>query len=170
MVCDYYGILGVDWDATLDQIKSAYRSKAKQLHPDRYAGGSESFRDVQEAYEVLCDPVRRKEYDANLALVNRAGPGSRNASHGPLRSGRCPVEPLVPADGPNRSSQTLFDQAFGSLLLEVFGQEWLDMGLSGWPEMDSTPTLQVEVDLTRQQACRGGRIRISVPVQVRCPT
>jgi len=59
---DYYELLGVDRSASAAEIKSAYRSLAKVMHPDR-GGTSGAFRMLQEAYETLSDPVRRAEYD-----------------------------------------------------------------------------------------------------------
>jgi DnaJ-class molecular chaperone len=59
---DYYKILGVDRNADADQIKKAYRSLVKQHHPDR-GGDSELFKQINQAYETLSDPVKRREYD-----------------------------------------------------------------------------------------------------------
>ena len=58
--------LGVSPSATPDLIKSAYRKKATQYHPDKNPSpdAAARFRDVQEAYEVLSDTKRRQEYDA----------------------------------------------------------------------------------------------------------
>ncbi|MDP3539748.1 MAG: DnaJ domain-containing protein [Azonexus sp.] len=62
---DFYGLLGVSADATAEIIKSAYRKKAAQFHPDRNPepDAAAKFRAVQEAYETLTDVDRRKAYD-----------------------------------------------------------------------------------------------------------
>jgi DnaJ-class molecular chaperone len=62
---DNYMILGVSPGATADLIKSAYRKKAAQYHPDKNQStdAATRFREAQEAYEVLSDPARRKAYD-----------------------------------------------------------------------------------------------------------
>ncbi|WP_313953370.1 DnaJ domain-containing protein [Accumulibacter sp.] len=64
---DYYAVLGVASDASLEEVKRAYRKKALQLHPDRNmaADAADRFRDVQEAYETLSDTTRRHDYDEN---------------------------------------------------------------------------------------------------------
>ncbi len=63
---DYYEILGVSRDATIDEIKSAYRKLALKYHPDRNPNNKEAeekFKEATEAYEVLSDPDRRRRYD-----------------------------------------------------------------------------------------------------------
>lgn len=63
---NYYEILGVARDASLDDIKKAYRQLARQYHPDLNPGNKaaeEKFKDIGEAYEVLSDPERRSQYN-----------------------------------------------------------------------------------------------------------
>ncbi|MDI6601695.1 MAG: molecular chaperone DnaJ [Thermoanaerobacteraceae bacterium] len=63
---DYYEILGVSKDATVEDIKKAYRNLAKKYHPDLHPGDKEAeqrFKEINEAYEVLSDPDKRAQYD-----------------------------------------------------------------------------------------------------------
>jgi curved DNA-binding protein CbpA len=62
---DYYALLGVAPDATVAQIKKAYRTLAKQYHPDvnNNPDAAEKFREITEAYDTLTDPDRRRRYD-----------------------------------------------------------------------------------------------------------
>ena len=65
MARDYYDALGVDRDASQDEIKSAYRDKAREYHPDAsdHENAQERFKEIQEAYEVLSDEEKREAYD-----------------------------------------------------------------------------------------------------------
>lgn len=65
---DYYALLGLSRDATLEEIRRAYFEAAQKLHPDKNtaAGETEIFLDVQQAYELLSNPKRRAQYDATL--------------------------------------------------------------------------------------------------------
>ena len=63
---DYYEILGVARTATPEEIRSAFRKKAREYHPDvakDKVKGAEKFKEVNEAYEVLSDPAKRAKYD-----------------------------------------------------------------------------------------------------------
>ncbi|EGF31713.1 DnaJ [Oxalobacteraceae bacterium IMCC9480] len=62
---NYYAVLGLDSDASASAIKSAYRKKASEFHPDRNTAvdAPEQFRAVQEAYDLLADEAKRHSYD-----------------------------------------------------------------------------------------------------------
>lgn len=63
---NHYGILGIGFSATADDVKSAYRKRAREVHPDLQRTGSRDFQLVETAYRLLRDPVKRAEYDRQL--------------------------------------------------------------------------------------------------------
>jgi len=75
---DYYAALGVSKTADAGEVKKAYRKLARDLHPDTNPGGEDRFKEVSEAYDVLSDPVKRREYDEARTLFGAGGyrPGS----------------------------------------------------------------------------------------------
>ena len=90
MAKSYFAILGIKRGATVDEIRSAYRSLAKEFHPDHYAGDSETFRQIQEAYSVLGNTRRRHEYERQIARASSSRLQGRT---------RYPAaEPLIPED------------------------------------------------------------------------
>ena len=70
---DYYEVLGVDKNATAEELKKAYRKMAIKYHPDKNPGDDEAvkkFREITEAYEILGDEKKRKEYDNKRKFKN----------------------------------------------------------------------------------------------------
>ena len=93
---DYYNILGVDKNASEDQIKKAYRKKAMEFHPDKNPGNPEAetkFKEAAEAYETLSDPQKKSSYD-------QFGPSGRRKRTKP----NTPPPPPPPSGGkkPNK--------------------------------------------------------------------
>jgi molecular chaperone DnaJ len=75
---DYYQALGVAKDAPAGEIKKAYRKLARELHPDKNPGDAKAearFKEVSEAYDVLSDDAKRKEYDEARSLFGSGGMG-----------------------------------------------------------------------------------------------
>jgi len=60
---DYYEVLGVSKDASVDEIKKAYRKLAHQHHPDKKEGNEEKFKEINQAYQTLSDQTKRAQYD-----------------------------------------------------------------------------------------------------------
>ncbi len=85
-IMDYYKILEVPREADEEQIKQAYRRKAKKYHPDLNPGDPEAeakFKDIVEAYEILGDAERRKKYDINQEkAANRDRTAQPNSAKG----------------------------------------------------------------------------------------
>src|SRR4051812_2404283 len=78
MAADPYKVLGVAKNASEDEIKKAYRKLARQWHPDQNAGNAqaeEKFKEVQEAYDTIGDPKKRKEFDSGGGFGNMFGGG-----------------------------------------------------------------------------------------------
>jgi molecular chaperone DnaJ len=137
-----YETLGVPQSATHDEIRRAYRKLARESHPDANpddAGAEERFKEISHAYDVLGDPEKRAQYDAERANpFARAGAG-RTA-------------------GPTPS----FDM---SDLFEVFGDRF---GPGRDQSPSSGQDITVEVRITFEQAMRGATVAVSVDKRETC--
>ena len=102
---DYYDVLGINRNASEQEIKKAYRSLAKKYHPDvnKEAGAEEKFKEINEAYEVLSDAEKKARYDQyGFAGVDPNGFGGAGGFGGGFASGD-------------------FDDLFGSIFGSAFG-------------------------------------------------
>jgi len=169
---NYYLILRLEPEATSEQIRSAYRRRALELHPDLTGLGSEQFLELQEAYDVLSDPVRRQIYDREAEGI----PIRRMEAMRPpetIIARRHRGEPLV-TDRPMREPDdiSLFGsfETFSPSLDEVFERLWNNFNLLTRPKAERLESLNVEIPLSPQQAFAGGQVHIIVPARLVCPS
>jgi len=150
---DYYEVLGVDKDASADEVKKAYRRLAVQHHPDR--GGDEAkFKEVSEAYEVLNDPSKRQRYDQ----FGHAGVGTSAASGG---------NPFGGFGGFNTENIN-FD--FGDLGLgDIFGSFFGgDMGASRRARGNRGRDIETDIEVSFEQAIFGTEVDLKLNMEDVC--
>lgn len=170
MARNYYIILGIKPDATEEQIKSAYRRKAKELHPDYYGEDREPFQSVQEAYSVLSDPARRKAHDNDLDREKRLRSTQQRT---PAYRRHPKVEPLIPEERPVEVEDLSLPRSFLTYrpsFEELFDRLWSNFSGLTRPKAETRENLTVEILLSAEQARQGGRVRIMIPAQLPCPT
>lgn len=162
---DFYEVLGVSEKASADDIKKAYRKLAKQYHPDANpddAQAAERFKDLGEAYAVLSDPEKRKQYDQMRRL------GAFGFGGGGRRSG-----PTTGRGGASASGGISFDdlQGFGGLG-DIFSSIFDRGGRASRGRAGPRKGQDVEymVDLDFEVAVQGGKISIEVPITEECAT
>lgn len=151
---NYYVILGVEPASSQEEIKAAYRREVKNLHPDYYGDDKEPFLALQKAYSVLSDPAQRRQYDQSLR------PKKSTRRHG-----------RVEVDSPFTSRQ-----ASASRIFET--NDYFSAGITDMVEAlmgrirpfahEPHTAIHAEVHLTRREAWRGGQLRLSIPIEVRC--
>jgi len=169
---DYYGILGVEPSAGDAEIKTAYRRLARKYHPDvsKEAGAEEKFKGVNEAYEALRDPAKRKAYDQLRAGGYRPGDQVRPPPGGFHRG---------PGGQPDFDFEEIFagggaGGGFSDFFESMFGRGRAGSGPRGpqarGPTGDGTTRAKLAVPL--ESVYSGGSVRISVngrTLEVRVP-
>jgi molecular chaperone DnaJ len=152
---DYYKTLGVDKKAKADEIKKAYRKLARKYHPDRNPddkAAEERFKEISQAYDVLGDPDKRKQYDSGT------GPFATGAGAGGGFGGFQGFD---------------FDTSgMGDILSNLFGGAGRGGagGRRGRTRAQRGGDLEAQVSITFDQAITGAQIPLSVPMQDTCPT
>ena len=165
MAKSYFAILGISPQATADDIRSAYRRLAKEFHPDHYEGGSHRFQEVQEAYSVLGNRQKRREYERSIRRAYPKTPIKRYSDAAP--------EPLIPEDQPVDVGNIHPIRSFESFtpsIDEIFDWLWSNYSDLSPPKSGRIQNLTLEVTLTPEQARRGGNARIMVPANTICPS
>lgn len=147
---DYYETLGIDRDASADDIAKAYRKLARKLHPDvnKAADAETQFKRIAEAYEVLKDPEKRRQYDRFGQQWQEHGGSTGSWSAGWETFGQ-------PADGTQGFSR-FFEHLFGG---RAAGGSWDDLFTQARAPIDR----EVALSLTLEQAWRGGRQSVTLP-------
>lgn len=158
---DYYEVLNVSRTASEDEIKKAYRKLALQHHPDRNAGNKvaeEKFKELSEAYEVLNDPQKRRQYDqfGHAGLRSSFGPGgfdfSRDFTHG--------------ADL-NDIFGDLFGGA-GGMFDEFFGRAGGRRGAADGARATRGADLRFDLEIDFEDSVFGAEHEITLPISEAC--
>ena len=158
---DLYSLLGLESDASMDLIESAYREFVSKLYPDRLEYDREIFLRIQKAYSTLTDAGRRKAYDEAL----RGGEKPLNVTQ------KTPVESLAPERTVDLGEVSLTHsfQTIQPSFEQLFDRLWSNFTLLTRPKAETIEGLNVEILLSPEEALRGGQVRVFIPSQFQCP-
>lgn len=156
---DYYEVLGVQKNATADELKKAYRKKALQYHPDKNPGDKEAeekFKEAAEAYDVLSDPDKRARYDQFGHNMGNMGGGAGAGGFGGFSSGGFTMEDIFSQFGDIFGGGGGFGGGFG--------------GTRGTrrKKVRKGSDLRVTVRVTLKDIAHGVEKKIKIPRWVKC--
>ena len=150
---DYYKTLGVEKKATPEEVKKAYRKLARQYHPDRNPDDKQAearFKEISQAYDVLGDPEKRKQYDSGSGpFATGAGPGGGFGGFGNFDF-----------DGASMSD----------ILSNLFGGSTSGRRVRTKPRAEKGSDLEAQVSITFEQAISGAQVPLQVPMHATCET
>ena len=152
---DYYEILGIAKDASADEIKKGYRTKAKELHPDRNADNPNAeaqFKEANEAYEVLKSADKKAAYDRYGHAAFEGGMGG-----GGQRPG-----------GGFGGGQGDFSSAFSDVFDDLFGDFMGNQRGGGGRRAARGADLRYNLGITLEDAFKGMQKSINVPTSIAC--
>ncbi len=155
---DYYETLGVSRGASADEIKKAYRRKAKELHPDRNADNPNAeaeFKEANEAYDVLKDAEKKAAYDrfGHAAFEGGMGGGQRR-----------------PHPGGQGDFASAFSDVFEDLFGDFMGGQGQGRGGGGRARATRGSDLRYNLRINLDEAFNGQQKTITVPTAVQCET
>ncbi len=173
---DYYKILGVSPSASQNEIKKAYRKLAKENHPDTHPGdkpAEERFKEVSQAYDVLGDAAKRKQYDQmKAAFAQGFRPGGFD--FGGASGAGFDINDLFRQAGRAGGQKTRVSyEDLGGLggLGDIFSQ-FMDQG-SRFRQERAAPRkgrdLTSEVSISFDQAVKGGKVKLTLEKNEACP-
>jgi len=155
---DYYEVLGVPRNASIEDIKTAYRTLARKYHPDvtkeDKAHAEERFKEISEAYEVLVDEERRKLYD-QYGHQGLSGQFSNGGFQWSDFTHASDLRDIFGDTGNFGFGGNLFDMFFG-------------FGGKGTKGPHQGQSLRYDIEIGLEEAAKGGRREVSIPRSVSC--